>query len=127
MSADALLLLLVLFQIKHLLADYVFQSAWMVRTKGIYGHRGGIAHAGVHGLLTLPVLLAAPVALPWIAAIALAETVLHYHIDWAKVALGRRLRLTPERQGFWLAMGVDQFAHQITYSGILGLILLNTG
>ena len=122
MDATTLLLLLVLFQVKHLLADYVFQSSWMVESKGRYGHVGGLAHSAVHGLLSLPVLFMAPLSIGAVAAIAVAETVLHYHIDWTKAAVGRRLDLTPAKKGYWVAMGADQFVHQITYAGILGVI-----
>jgi hypothetical protein len=59
MTPEMLLLLLFLFQIKHLLADFVLQTSWMVFDKGRYGHPAGIAHAGIHGLLSAPVLLVA--------------------------------------------------------------------
>ncbi len=122
MSAGTILWLLMLFQIKHLAADYLFQSGWMVRNKGRYGHPGGLLHAGVHGLCTVPVLLLAPVSMTVVAAVVVAEVVLHYHIDWSKVQIGRLLHLTPERQGYWIAMGADQFAHQVTYVLILAAV-----
>lgn len=123
MTAGTVLLLVFLFQVKHLLADYVFQSGWMVTTKGRYGHPGGFVHAGLHGLLTIPVLLAAPVTLVVVLIIAAAEAVLHYHIDWAKSAISHRMDLRPENKGYWVAMGADQFAHQLTYVAILALVL----
>ena len=35
---------------KHIIADYFTQYPWMYKYKGIYGHPGGLAHAGWHGL-----------------------------------------------------------------------------
>mgnify|MGYP001494538601 CR=1 FL=1 len=60
MTPATLLILILLFQVKHLLADFIWQTGWMVRNKGTYGHLGGIAHAGLHGLLTVPVLIWTP-------------------------------------------------------------------
>ncbi len=122
MSVGTVLWLLLLFQIKHLAADYLFQSGWMVRNKGRYGHPGGLLHAAIHGVCTIPVLLLAPLSIGVVTAIVVAEVVLHYHIDWAKVQFGHLLKLTPERQGYWIAMGADQFAHQLTYVLILAAV-----
>ena len=47
----------VLFEAKHFLCDFVLQSAYQYRNKGIYGHPGGILHAGLHGLGSLPAVL----------------------------------------------------------------------
>ena len=45
--ATALLLWAVLvLQIKHFLGDFVLQSTYQFRTKGIYGHPGGFLHSG---------------------------------------------------------------------------------
>ena len=37
---------LVLFEVKHFLCDFVLQTAYLYRNKGIYGHRAGFIHAG---------------------------------------------------------------------------------
>ena len=52
----------------------------------------------------------------------LAEAVVHYHIDWAKDGLNRRLGATPDRRAFWVLAGTDQGLHQLTYVGHGGLV-----
>lgn len=121
MTANTLLILMLLFEIKHLLADFIWQSGWMVHNKGSYGHPGGIAHAGMHSLLTVPVLIWTPLTVLTVLAIAAAEFVLHYHIDWTKDRLLHRWEQTPQQKGFWALTGLDQFAHQATYVAILWL------
>jgi hypothetical protein len=123
MTPSELLFLILLFQLKHFLADFAWQSGWMVANKGTYGHPGGIAHAGVHAALTVVVLLTAPVPVVTVIAIALGEWVLHYHIDYAKSQLNRRAGLTPSDKSYWTLSGADQAAHQLTYLLILWLII----
>lgn len=72
---------LILFQIKHFIADYLWQTAWMVANKGRYGHPAGLAHAGLHGTLTAPILIWAGVPVGAALMLALAEAGVHYHID----------------------------------------------
>jgi len=124
MTPAALLVLMLLFQAKHLLADFVWQTEWMVRNKGTYGHPGGIAHSGLHVLMTVPVLIWTPLGIGAVLGIAAAEFVLHYHIDWTKDRLLKRSGLTPHEKGFWGITGLDQFAHQVTYLAILWLALV---
>lgn len=119
MTLDFLLFILLLFQVKHVLGDWVWQTGWMVNNKGIWGHPGGIVHAGLHGLLSLPVLYIAGLELLAVVIVAAVEAVVHYHLDWIK---GRHTRLkaqSPSDKAFWVWMGIDQFAHQVTYIAIL--------
>ena len=123
MTSALLLILVLLFQVKHLLADFVWQTGWMVSNKGLYGHPGGIVHAGLHGLLTVPVLIWTPMSVGTVLAVAAVESVLHYHIDWIKDRLLTRSAWTPRDKGYWRLTGLDQFAHQLTYLAILWLAL----
>lgn len=115
-------LFLILFQIKHYLGDFQFQTGWMATNKGRYGHPSGIVHAGLHGALSLPILLW--FALPWQMALglALAEVVLHYHIDWAKARRVRDAEVTDTDPRFWHYLGLDQAAHQLTYVALFAVV-----
>jgi hypothetical protein len=53
--------------------------------------------------------------------VALAEGVLHYHIDWCKVKYGIKDNTKPQ---FWNQFGMDQLAHQLTYAVIIYVILV---
>ncbi len=123
MTPHMLLILLVLFQIKHLLADFLWQTGWMVANKGTYGHPGGIAHAGLHGLLSVAVLGWSPMAWGAILVGATAELVVHYHIDWTKERLLKRFGWGQQEKAYWGLVGLDQFAHQVTYIAILWVVL----
>ncbi|MFN3224923.1 MAG: DUF3307 domain-containing protein [Hyphomicrobiales bacterium] len=119
----AALAILLGLQAKHFLFDFVFQSDWQVRNKGRYGHPGGLVHAGLHGTGTLVVgLLAAltgVIGLSAAVALAVADALIHYHVDWSKAQISRRLKLTPDRHAFWIALGADQAAHHVTYLALI--------
>ncbi len=105
--------------IKHFVCDFPLQAyPWMYRNKGTYLHPGGIAHAGLHGFGTFVVL--APFV--GIAAISLAlfDTFIHYHIDWAKMNLTHLHDLKPDNsEWFWILLGLDQLLHHLTYFAIV--------
>lgn len=117
-----------LFAVKHLIADFLLQNSWIVLNKGKYLHPAGWVHAGIHGVLTGLVLgfiwlhCPIPVDLNKILIMTftsvLVEIVLHQGIDWVKCQFAQSFRLTPSDSGFWWAIGIDQFAHLMTYWGI---------
>ena len=48
--------------------------------------------------------------------LALVEFLLHYHIDWAKMSLNRKMGWgATTHNEFWVLLGVDQLLHQLTY------------
>lgn len=128
MTAGAVILALCLFQVKHYLADFQWQSVWMIETKGQYGHRGGLAHAGLHGALSLPVLVTVAGWMPLLfAGLILAEFILHYHIDWFKAGVVTRRNLDEHDSAYWHLLGMDQAAHQLTYLAILAVLITAGG
>ncbi len=120
---DAVLLTLLLLQVKHFVCDFVTQTPYQLRYKGIYGHPAGLVHAGLHMVGSAIVLIALKVAMPLPGSMTLlgvllaAEFVLHYHIDWGKEQVVKPLA---EGQGtaYWAIFGFDQLLHQATYVGI---------
>ncbi|MGY3438983.1 MULTISPECIES: DUF3307 domain-containing protein [unclassified Marinovum] len=125
MSAEVLWLLGLIagLQIKHLFADFLMQTRYMLDGKGRYGHPGGLAHAGVHGGMSFVLLALANVPLVAVAGLVLAEIVVHYHLDWGKERWCQKHRLGPTRPGFWRAFGADQTLHQLTYLAMAALAL----
>ena len=79
-----ILLLLTLLFVKHFVVDFPLQVPYQWMNKGTYGHPGGILHSTYHALATYLILL---FFVDVVAAcyLSLAEGVLHYHIDWAKL------------------------------------------
>ena len=120
MSISGLCIVLGLFQIKHFFIDFVFQPPWMWQNKGTYGHLGGIVHAGLHGVVTVPILLLAEVNPTLIAILALSEFLAHYHIDWAKMNINAKMGWKSNTHNqFWILTGLDQLLHQLTYLAIV--------
>jgi hypothetical protein len=110
---------------KHMLADFALQTRYQYANKGIYGHPGGLLHAGIHAVLTLPVLMIVPVASPTAAAVVLAaaEFLIHYHVDWTKEQVVRRRGWTSAMDPYWWALGIDQLMHHLTYVGFVWWLL----
>lgn len=112
------LVLVTLFIIKHTCADYFLQYSWMIKDKGTYGAFGGFAHAKLHGILTF-VILAFFIS-PFAAfALAALDSVVHYHVDYVKSNFWKNKHLTAMDQQYWIAHGVDQLMHLLTYIGII--------
>lgn len=112
---QSVLVLLVLFQIKHMFADYFLQTPKMLQGRGDYLHVGRAQHALVHaaGSAICLIVVGTPVLL--LVALLVAEWVIHFHIDWGKARWSDSRGHTPSDAGFWRAAGFDQALHQLTY------------
>ena len=121
-AAMVLCLLLGLFT-KHFVVDFPLQVAYQYKNKGTYGHPGGILHAGLHAAGTYLVLywFAGPIVAMFLALI---DGLIHYHIDWAKMNLNKKLGWGPTtHKQFWWLLGVDQFLHALTYIGLVMFLI----
>jgi hypothetical protein len=89
--------------------------------KGTYGHFGGIMHSSFHGLATALVFwFVAPLSCLWIGLI---DAVVHYHVDWAKMNLNKKMEWAPNtHEQFWWLLGLDQYLHALTYIGLVALV-----
>lgn len=121
-----IIVLLVLFGIKHFICDFVLQTNSMVQDKGTYLGIGGVRHALHHAIGTFIVLM---IALPWrldahLLAIVIGclDGFVHYHIDYAKSKLSQGS--TPADQKFWILLGADQGLHYLTYVGIISILVV---
>ena len=113
---------LVLFQVKHFLCDFVLQTAYLYRNKGIYGHPAGFIHAGLHAVGSLPAILLLTRSGGLAALLVATELVIHYHVDWLKIYIDKRFRLTVQRRAYWIVFGADQLIHQLTYAAFLAVL-----
>lgn len=110
--------------IKHFICDFPLQmNPWMYKNKGTYGHPGGVAHALAHFYGSMAVMLpftSVPNSL--CLALPIIDGILHYHIDWAKVNIGKKFNLKPDNsEWFWVLLGFDQLLHCLTYVGMVYL------
>lgn len=119
-EAQAVVLLLAFFGIKHFIVDFLLQQKYQYSNKGIYGHPGGILHAGLHSLGTVAALWIFA-DIPWVVIMAVFDGLVHYHVDWAKTNLNAKMGWGPTtHEEFWWLLGLDQLLHFLTYVVIIG-------
>lgn len=115
--------LLLLFQVKHFLADFPFQTKYML---GKFKDKGWFlplaAHGGVHALFTLAI------ALPFVGFglglfLAALDFVIHITMDRLKASPNMWGRYKPDQTQFWNALGFDQFIHHLTHYLIIAVIV----
>jgi hypothetical protein len=111
--------MLIWFQVKHFVADYLLQPDWVLGAKGNMRRMGGYVHAAIHAVGSVPAYLLAGVGMSGIAALVVAEFVIHYVIDFIKSDLSLRSKSGPNTARYWALHGADQLAHQLTYVGLL--------
>ena len=116
--------LLVGFELKHFVADYLLQTGWMIAGKGDLRAFGGYAHAGVHVIGSAIVFIVARNALVASVLILAAEFVVHYALDFAKAYYGRGVSAEANTQLFWAQHGFDQLMHQLTYAAMIYFAML---
>lgn len=121
MTPNLVLEILLLLSIKHFVIDFPLQTPVQYLNKGTYGHPGGILHSALHGIGTwLCLVWFTPLAVH----LAFVDFVLHYHIDWAKMNLNKKLDLGPlTSEKFWWLLGFDQLLHSLTYLAIIYCII----
>lgn len=116
-----------LFILKHTIADYFTQYSWMIKDKATYGAFGGLAHAGWHGVLTSVVVWnITTFSLIPVILFGLLDSIIHYHVDYAKSNVWKSKKFTPDNQMYWVTHGTDQMLHLFTYVFIIwSLIKIN--
>lgn len=104
----------VIFQFKHLAADFILQTPWMAQGKekptGWFAPL--TAHAGVHGVFTAAILWLTAPAFTWLG---LVDFVVHFAIDRAKGLLSREFDADTTKTSFWWLIGIDQTLHHLTH------------
>ena len=112
-----------LLLVKHFLFDFVFQTKFQLAHKHIYGHPGGLVHAGLHLVGTLAAILVFTRSAGLIAAILAAEFAFHYHVDWTKEQVLRRTGWRDPDGRYWAVFGADQLIHGLGYLAIAWALL----
>ncbi len=121
----AALLVVLVLEVKHFVFDYPLQTHYQLKYKEVYGHPGGILHAGLHVLGTGAAFLVITPPLAIGVAILAGEFLVHYHIDWGKGQVVRRSAVTVADNGYWWAIGADQLLHHVTYL-VIAAVLVTT-
>lgn len=110
--------LLIIYQLKHFLADFPLQGRYMLGK-----FKGGTewilplaAHASVHWLFTLVICLAIKPAM-W--PLAFLDFGVHFCVDRLKASPNFGGRWKMDKPQFWWALGADQMAHHLTHYFII--------
>lgn len=132
--------LLVIFQIKHFVADYPLQNSYMLR-KFLPGKEFILplsAHCLVHAVYTFLIALSFNQTLKFSLVLALLDFIIHFIMDRIKASpniLGRFKPLTAKEypyandeekksnKYFWWSLGLDQAVHHLTHYFLIYLIL----
>lgn len=125
---NQLLVMMILFPIKHFLADFPLQNLYMLgkAKQGLAWILPLSAHCSVHSALSLCIILLINPRLFWLVGL---EFMAHFVIDRIKVC--QKLPIgpwSPESKGKYLSkyyfdFGMDQLAHQLTYVAMIYIML----
>jgi len=111
--ATDVFVLLVLFQFKHLIADYYLQFPYMYENKGKESGwvRPLFDHAFVHTLMTFVIVaFFVPITLLYLAPLAaIFDFTTHFVTDRWKATRG----VGPDTSKFWTNLGIDQMVHHL--------------
>lgn len=115
---------MVVFAVKHVIADFVLQTSWMATGKDA---KTGwalplLVHCAIHGVLAIAILL---VLAPRFWFLGLADFALHLIIDRAKGFCVSTFRVTMDHQWFWWLIGIDQALHHLTGFGLAVVLAAN--
>lgn len=109
---DSIFVLFGLLFFKHWYIDFVNQSEEEVKGKGIYGNAYGVMHSLKHGLATAIIFWLFIEDPLFSIILGFVDFVIHYNVDFCKMRFGNRDITT---KAFWAQLGLDQFAHYMTY------------
>ena len=140
MMIETFTALMVLFLMKHFLADFLLQNEYMSgKSKDGWDFLLPLlAHVGVHAIFTLLITYAFTRSVGFSLNMALLDLSIHFVMDRTKAGkkyLGRFKQLagcefaqaTPAQlranKYFWCAFGFDQLVHCLTYCAIIYLIV----
>jgi hypothetical protein len=123
-ALGALTFWMIIFAVKHVIADFVLQTSWMATGKDA---KTGwalplLVHCAIHGALATAILLTLA---PRFWFLGLADFVVHLIIDRAKGFCVSTFNVTMEHQWFWWLIGIDQALHHLTGFGLAVVLAAN--
>lgn len=128
-----ILILLVAFQFKHFIADFIIQR---LRQDGMAKfQKTGWAfplfkHCLDHAILTVLISFITlsfydvENTLLWVSILFIFDMVIHFSMDRIKASPNVLGRFKIEDWGFWLSIGVDQMVHHLTHYAIVATLVM---
>lgn len=130
MTLTTLIILLVVYQLKHFIADYPLQGEYMLGKfkSGWDWVKPLAAHCAVHAAFTLIIALIVLSGNIGLAlCLALMDFVIHFCMDRVKASPNIWGKYNPQQPKFWYALGVDQMVHHLTHYIIIFIMLFALG
>lgn len=111
------IVILILFELKHFLCDWVFQTEYMAAGKcRLHGWLMPLlSHAGLHAVGTFAVMLIVSRSIRVAAFLAVFDLICHFTIDRIKSSPNMFGTYKTQDRWFWILLGADQAAHHLTY------------
>lgn len=122
-NVELLFCLLIIFQLKHFLADFVLQNVWMLqKSRADWSFFMPLTlHCGIHAVLTLVITLFVNPSLWWLAVV---DFVVHFAMDRIKAGPKYLGRWNDVRtRSYWICFGLDQTVHHLTHVYIIWLLV----
>lgn len=122
-ESQTLFILVVIYQVKHFLADYLFQHNYMLKKiRPGWDFVWPLAlHCSVHALLTIGICLVFRPQMWWLAGLDFA---VHFLMDRFRSGPRYLGRFNDINQSiFWWILGLDQMIHHLTHLFIVWMLL----
>lgn len=118
---EKFVVLYVIYQVKHFLADYPLQSNYMLRKfeDGWSFFLPLCAHCGVHAGLTFAIAIGFTHSLTFSLAVTAFDFIVHFFMDRIKAGKKYLGRFAPSSPYFWWSFGLDQMVHHLTHLAII--------
>lgn len=116
--------LLIIFQVKHFLADYPLQNEYMLgKIKAKEWFFPLLAHTSVHAIMTFCITV-------WFGigqaiVLSLFDMFIHSVMDYVKANKKLLGRFNPTQKAFWSVLGFDQAVHHLTGLAIIYWLFRN--
>jgi len=108
---------MMLLTFKHIIGDFVLQTAWMAYGKD---QKTGwalplLVHCLIHLAVAMVLIL---IVAPKFWFVAIVDFLIHITIDRAKGICSSTFEMTMKHPWFWTLIGVDQALHHLTGFGL---------
>jgi Protein of unknown function (DUF3307) len=122
-NVESIFILLIVFQIKHFVADFPLQREYMLKkTVASWGFVAPLSlHCLVHAVFTLLIVMTIRPSLWWLSIV---DFVVHFVMDRIKSGPNYLGRFNDrDKPGFWNALGFDQMVHHLTGFAMIWLLI----
>lgn len=116
--------LIVVFQLKHYVCDYLLQTKYML---GKFKLKGWflplLSHCSFHAVATLIIVKFFGGSNEVALYVAVFDLIAHFFMDWVKVENSRDMSHSNPK--YWYILGFDQMFHHLTHYVIIYILIMH--